>query len=243
MLWVDYHYQKCQKMSQSQDNLYFSLSHRSFSWSTNYISSTESLDSQNFLLTKVLYFIRNGWPKLVQIRQIWSHTLRDSWELTELDRCIIWCSWALIPSQAQEHILAELNGGHPGSARMKSSACRFVWWLGMDQHIEETVKSCPECRHSQPSPPVALLCPWQWLTWPWSCIYIDFAGPMDNHTFLVIIDAHSKWIEVFSMNSTTSTANIQVFRTTFSWYDLPESIVSNNGPQFTSSEFAQFCHF
>ena len=73
----------------------------------------------------------------------------------------------------------------------------------MDQQIEETVKECPECQQSQASPPVAPLCLWQWPTRPWSHIHIDFAGPMDNVTFLVIVDAHSKWIEVVKMNSTT----------------------------------------
>ena len=67
------------------------------------------------------------------------------WELTELDGYIIWCSQVLVPPQACEHILAELHGGHPGGARMKSLAHRFVWWPGMDQHIEEAVKACPEC--------------------------------------------------------------------------------------------------
>ena len=105
----------------------------------------------------------------------------------------------------------------------------------MDQHIEEAVKACPECQQSQSSPPVAPLCSWQWPTRPWSCIHIDFAEPMDNLTFLVIVDAHSKWIEVFKMNSTTATA-------TFARFGIPESIVSDNGPQFTSSEFAEFCH-
>ena len=44
------------------------------------------------------------------------------------------------------------------------------------------------------------------------------------------------------MSSTTATATIQVLRTTFARYGIPESIVSDNGPQFSSSEFAQFCH-
>ena len=65
---------------------------------------------------------------------------------------------------------------------------------------------------------------------------------MDSYTFFVIVDAHSKWIEVFKMSSTTATATIQVLRTTFACYGIPESIVSDNGPQFSSSEFAQFCH-
>ena len=44
------------------------------------------------------------------------------------------------------------------------------------------------------------------------------------------------------MSSTTAAATIQVLRITFVHYGIPESIVLNNGPQFSSSEFAQFCH-
>ena len=55
---------------------------------------------------------------------------------------------------------------------MKSLAHRFVWWPGMDRQIEETVKACPECQQTQPAPPVAPLCSWQWPTRPWSCVYI-----------------------------------------------------------------------
>ena len=65
---------------------------------------------------------------------------------------------------------------------------------------------------------------------------------MENHTFLVIIDAHSKWLEVIPMHSTSATATIQALRTTFSQLGLPETIVSDNGPQFSASEFSQFCH-
>ena len=64
---------------------------------------------------------------------------------------------------------------------------------------------------------------------------------MDNLTYLVIIDAHSKWIEVFKMNSTTAITTIEVLRTVFACFGIPESIVSDNGPQFTSSEFTEFC--
>ena len=163
------------------------------------------------------------------------------WELIELDGYIIWCSRVLILSPAREHILAELHGGHPGGAKMKSLARKFLWWPGMDHQIEETVKACPEFQQSQSAPPVAPLCSWQWPTRPWSRVHIDFAGPMDNLTYLVIIDAHSKWMEVFKMNSTTATATIEVLKTVFACFGIPESIVSDNGLQFTASEFAEFC--
>ena len=192
------------------------------------------------LLSKVLHFIRYGWPNEMVDSEIKPYFIKR-WELIELDGCIIWCSRVLIPPPAREHILAELHGGHPGGAKMKSLACKFLWWPGMDRQIEETVKACPECQQSQSAPPVAPLCSWQWPTRPWSRLHIDFAGPMDNLTYLVIIDAHSKWIEVFKMNSTTAIATIEVLRTVFARFGIPESIVSDNGLQFTSSEFTEFC--
>ena len=65
---------------------------------------------------------------------------------------------------------------------------------------------------------------------------------MDNHTFLVIIDTHSKWLEVIPRHSMSITATIQALRNTFSQLGLPETIASDNGLQFSASEFSQFCH-
>ena len=75
----------------------------------------------------------------------------------------------------------------------------FVLWPGMGVEIEETA----ECQQAQLSPPAALLHPWQWPTRPWARIRVDFAGPLDNRMYLIIVDTHSKWIEAFPMTSTT----------------------------------------
>ncbi|KAJ8357039.1 hypothetical protein SKAU_G00198330 [Synaphobranchus kaupii] len=68
----------------------------------------------------------------------------------------------------------------------------------------------------------------------------DFAGPFEGHMFLVVVDAHSKWPEVKLMGSTTTSKTIQALRGLFSRHGLPEVLVSDNGPQFISSEFATF---
>ena len=59
--------------------------------------------------------------------------------------------------------------------------------------------------------------------------------------FFLVLDAYSKWLEIFLMPSTTSNKTIETLKSLFARYGLPEQIVSDNGPQFTSDKFKWFC--
>ena len=58
--------------------------------------------------------------------------------------------------------------------------------------------------------------------------------------FLVIVDAHSKWMDVHIMQSITSAKMIEKLRIVFANHGIPLKIVTDNGPSFTSSEFKEF---
>ena len=58
--------------------------------------------------------------------------------------------------------------------------------------------------------------------------------------FFLVIDVHSKWPEIFRMSSTTVEETIVVLRCIFASFGLPDQLVSDNGPQFTAREFADF---
>ena len=58
--------------------------------------------------------------------------------------------------------------------------------------------------------------------------------------FLLVVDAKSKWIEVFPMSSTTASTTIRALRFLFPTHGLPEVIVSDNGPQFVAQEMKDF---
>ena len=61
--------------------------------------------------------------------------------------------------------------------------------------------------------------------------------------FLVAVDAHSKWPEVVKVSMTTAAQTVAVLRKMFAANGLPKQLVSDNGPQFVSEEFASFCQF
>ncbi|XP_055305757.1 uncharacterized protein K02A2.6-like [Sitodiplosis mosellana] len=90
------------------------------------------------------------------------------------------------------------------------------------------------------SPPKAELIPWKPTDSVWSRIHIDFAGPKFNHYFLIVVDSHSKWVEVFKMKTITSAFTISKLREFFSRLGIPDIIVSDNGTQLKSAEFNDF---
>ena len=61
-----------------------------------------------------------------------------------------------------------------------------------------------------------------------------------GHMYLVISDAHSKWLDAHVMSSITATKTIEVLRTVFATQGLPRKIVTDNGPSFVSQEFRTF---
>ena len=59
-------------------------------------------------------------------------------------------------------------------------------------------------------------------------------------SFLIAVDAHSKWPEVIPMSTTTAEKTVSELRKLFATHGLPEQIVSDNGAQFTSQHFEEF---
>ena len=62
-----------------------------------------------------------------------------------------------------------------------------------------------------------------------------------GHMFLIALNTHLKCPEVVQMNTTNAAQTITVLRQMFATYGLPEQLVSDNGPQFASAEFTEFC--
>ena len=110
----------------------------------------------------------------------------------------------------------------------------------MDADLEQKVQQCSPCQENHKSPPEAPLHSWEWPHKPWVRLHLDYAGPFLGKMFLFVIDAQSKWIEAFPMNTSTSSATIEKLRITFATHGLPEIVVTDNGSNFVGREFETF---
>ena len=110
----------------------------------------------------------------------------------------------------------------------------------MDKALEEKVKQCDACQRSRNQPTPAPIQSWEWPEKPWARLHVDYAGPLEGHIFLVLVDAHSKWMDVRLVKKATSTTTISHLRAIFATHGLPELLVSDNGSVFTSGEFQDF---
>ena len=189
-------------------------------------------------LSRVLQYVQQGWPSVVDsdLERYASKQL----ELSTYNGCLLWGNRVIVPPQGREAVLMELHEGHPGMTKMKALSRMYVWWPGINVDIEKSVRLCTECQEVQSSPPAAPLHPWKWPSRPWSRLHLDFAGPFQGKMFLVLIDAHSKWIEATVTSSTSSIAVIEELRTIFAKFGFPETIVTDNGTGFVSQEFEAY---
>ena len=190
------------------------------------------------ILARVRNCIQKGWTNS-SADDLCPFSQRKE-ELSVHDGCILLGCRVVIPKVGREQVLNQLHESHPGIVRMKSLARSTVWWPGIDKDIEKKVKSCQQCQYNQKSLAAVPMHPWEWPKRPWSRIHVDHAGPFQNKIFLIVIDAHSKWLEVIVVPSTSSSNTIRALRTLFATHGLPEVVVSDNGTAFTSSEFQEF---
>jgi transposase InsO family protein len=199
--------------------------------------------SSDIVLSKVLELCEKGWPRT---QKILSHDVAQFFARREslmvIENCLFYGDRLVVPTCYQQRVLEELHTGHPGVARMKLLARSKVFWPNIDQQIENLVKKCESCAVNAKSPIKCTLQAWPIPKTPWSRLHVDFAGPVNGFHFFVIVDALSNWPEIFKMTTTTAAKTIDRLEEAFSRHGICDTLVSDNGPQFVSKEFEQFCN-
>ena len=74
---------------------------------------------------------------------------------------------------------------------------------------------------------------------PWSKVGADIAN-MGDRNLLIVVDCYSNYIEVARLTSITSRSMIRELQIIFSRFGIPDTLVTDNGLQFSSAKFVAF---
>uniref|UniRef100_A0A8C9TGR2 Gypsy retrotransposon integrase-like protein 1 n=1 Tax=Scleropages formosus TaxID=113540 RepID=A0A8C9TGR2_SCLFO len=201
----------------------------------NQIAQETEADS---VLKRVKEHVMCGWPKHIS-EEVLKPYFSKKFELSVENGCLLWGYRVVIPEKLHDRLLAELHDSHWGMVKMKLLARSFFWWPALDMDIENVVSQYDVCQQQRSMPAPVPVHTWKWSSGPWERIHLDFAED-HQQLFLIVMDAYARWPEIVPMQSTTSAKTIEVLRHLFAAYGLPQEVVTDNGPQFTSREFEQF---
>jgi len=151
------------------------------------------------ILSKVFLYINSGWPNTVH-DELKPYFQRQN-ELSIEHNTIMWGYRVIIPSKVRQDLLHEIRLSHMGILKIKSLARAYFWWPKLDENIEEMIKACDVCMTLRPNPPISKIIYWPATSKPYERIHIDFLGPIDTKTYIIITDAYSKWPEVFEITT------------------------------------------
>ncbi|KII69863.1 Pol polyprotein [Thelohanellus kitauei] len=102
------------------------------------------------------------------------------------------------------------------------------------------VKSCKICGRNSKLPKKEFT-PWPKAETPFSRVHVDFLGPFKGHIWLILVDALSHFPFMVKMSQYSAGNTIMALKSIFSMEGCPTTLVSDNGPQFSSQLFKSFC--
>lgn len=161
-------------------------------------------------------------------------------EFTLQNDCLLRGLRVYVPKELRQQVLNELHTAHFGITRMKALARSYCWWPRLDAEIEQISRNCLQCQLTRPNPKKVTTHVWEAAKRPFERVHVDFAGPFMGNYYFILIDAYTKWPEVYVIPNITTKTTMDKCREIFSRFGIPEVLVSDNGPQFTSDEFRKF---
>lgn len=192
------------------------------------------------LLKRIKEAVLKGWKQDKADREFHQFFLRRE-SISIYDNCLMYGERVVIPRSLQLFVLKQFHIGHPGMNRMKAVMRSYVYWPFMDKAVEEYVVRCRRCAEVAKDPPKVESQPWPETTKPWVRLHVDYAGPISGQYFLVVVDSYSKWPEIYVVRRPSTSETLLHLRQLFGRFGTPNVLVSDNGTQFTSLEFAEFC--
>ena len=151
----------------------------------------------------------------------------------------------VVPSSVVPRLLETLHGlSHPGgNAFLRDLQRRFVW-TRMSAQVKSFSRSCLPCQRAKITRHVrAPLAPLPMPDRRFSALHLDLVGPLPESEgfsyLLTVIDRFSRWLEAIPLSDISAKSCARaLLRHWVSRFGVPDTIVTDQGRQFTSELWA-----
>ena len=135
-------------------------------------------------------------------------------------------------------MIQRIHSSHIGIEGCLRRARVSLYWPGMDAQVRDYIRSCETCL-STGSKQQKEMIPHEVKNHPWSKVGLDLFD-FNQRTYLVTVDNYSNFFEADYLQCITSKDVIHKVKAHFARYAIPDTVISDNGPQFSSEEFRHF---
>lgn len=161
-------------------------------------------------------------------------------ELSHQDGIVFRGERAVIPDKLRSDITGRLHSSHLGVEGCLRRARECVYWLGMNDQIKTYIAKCDICRSMDNKQQKETLMSHEVPSRPWAKVGTDLFV-FDNKNYLITVDYWSNFWEIDYLIDTKSTTVIKKLKAHFARQGIPDSVMSDNGPQYASQDFQKFC--
>ena len=183
-------------------------------------------------------FCMHGWPDKAKLGSEEKLYLQVAADLTIQQGLLLKGSCLVIPEAMQKTILRKIHEGHQGITKCRERAKQSVWWPGLSKQIEDLVEKCDKCskeRQNRVEPMIPSDVPER----PWQTVGSDLFE-LNGSNYLLVVDYLSAFVEIAKVNNTSSASIVNNLKSMFARHGIPEIVVTDNGPQYSSQTFSAF---
>ena len=198
---------------------------------------TETTQDEELVLLK--HIVQTGWPHdihdlLKEIQPYWTFCE----EMTIKDGPLLKGTHILVPQTLCKEMIQLLHTGHLGLEKYLNRAKQSMYWPGLYDELKDLIMNCTTClkfsaqkptsnkQHAAHKIPVH----------PWSKL-ASHIFYFEGDSYLLIVDYTSHFPIIRKLSSMTRKAIAHHMQSIFSKYRWPDTLVTDNGPCYTSKEF------
>ena len=165
------------------------------------------------------------------------YSYRD--ELPMCDRLIFRWEHLVISHALRYQTIKQLHSSHLEINGCLRRARKCLFWPSMSAETKEHITQREICSQHSAKQAKETLITHEPTDRPWEKVAVDICN-LDNKDCLITVDYLSNFWEIDRLRDTKASTRVWKLKSHFARNGIPDEVISDNGPQFTSSEFTQF---